>query len=196
FDIVDDTRAQVYGGLSAERELTNRAIEATRGVAAVFPNEEGKLVPIEALYTANCGGRTENNEEVFGGKARGYLRSVACVADRQPLAGRDIVTNRTSEPLIGPEGHVITREVAMLSVLGFSIPRRVTNNYLQGAPDRDEVTEWTEQTAQLTRREPPSFTRGDVTRLAEFARLIASSVYGEGRPRTLLEPADIDYLLS
>ena len=140
YDLVNDARAQSYGGLTSERALTNRATEETSGVVAVYPNDAGRLVPIEALYTANCGGRTENNEEVFGGKARGYLRSVACVPDRQPLAGRDIVTNRTSEPLIGPEGHVITREVAMLSVLGFSIPRRVTNNYLQGAPDRDSKT--------------------------------------------------------
>ena len=196
FDLVNDARAQTYGGLTSERELTNRATEETRGVVAVFPNEAGKLVPIEALYTANCGGRTENNEEVFGGKARGYLRSVACVPERQPLAGRDIVTNRTIEPLLGPEGRLIARKVATLSVLGFSLPRRVTNNYLQGAPDRDEVTSWTEQTARLFRREKPSFTSGDLTRLAEFARLVAASVYGEGRASSFLGPADIDYLLA
>lgn len=196
YDLVNDARAQTYGGLTSERELTNRATDETRGVVAVYPNEAGKLVPIEALYTANCGGRTENNEEVFGGKARGYLRSVACVPDRQPLAGRDIVTNRTIEPLIGPEGRLIAREVATLSVLGFELPRRVTNNYLLGAPDRDEVRSWTEQTARLARREKPSFTRGDVTRLAEFARLIATSVYGEGRASSLLGAADIDYLLA
>ncbi|HSE38208.1 MAG TPA: SpoIID/LytB domain-containing protein, partial [Blastocatellia bacterium] len=81
YDLVDDTRAQVYGGLSAERELTNLAIEETRGIAAVFPNAEGKFVPIEALYTANCGGSTENNDEVFGGKTIPYLRAVACSPD-------------------------------------------------------------------------------------------------------------------
>ena len=196
YDLVNDARAQVFGGLTSERELSNRATEETRGVVAVYPNEAGKLVPIEALYTANCGGRTENNEEVFGGKARGYLRSVACVPDQQQLVARDIVTNRTIEPLLGPEGRLIAREVAMLSVLGFSIPGRVTSNYLQGASDRDEVMRWTEQTARLARREKPSFTGGDVTRLAEFSHLIAASVYGEGRASSLLNPADIDYLLA
>jgi peptidoglycan hydrolase-like amidase len=192
---VNDARAQVFGGLTSERELSNRATEETRGVVAVYPNEAGKLVPIEALYTANCGGRTENNEEMFGGKARGYLRSVACLPDRQPLAGRDIVTNRTIERLIGPEVRLIAREIATLSVFGFSLPRLVTNSYLQGAPDRDEVRNWTEQTSRLARREKPSLT-GDVTRLAEFARLVASAVYGEGRARTFLDPSDIDYLLA
>lgn len=196
YDLVNDARAQAYGGLTSERELTNLAVDQTRGVVAVYPNDAGRLVTIEALYTANCGGRTENNEEVFGGKARGYLRSVACVPDRQPLAGRDIVTSRTPELLNGTEGRLIGREVATLSVLGFSLPRRVTNSYLQGAPDRDEVRSWTEQTARLARREKPSFARGDVTRMAEFACLIAASVYGEGRASSLVDPADVDYLLA
>ena len=54
---------------------------------------------------------------------------------------------------------------------------------------------WIEQTARLTQRGKPSFARGDGTRLAEFARLVAVSVYGEGRASTLLAPADVDYLL-
>ena len=196
FDLVDDTRAQVYGGLSAERELTNRAIDETRGIAAVFTNAEGKLVPIEALYTANCGGRTENNDEVFGGKPVPYLRAVACSPDRQSFAGRDIASGRTPEPFIGADGRSIAREVGLLSVLGFSIPRRVTGSYLNRSPDPDEVAGWIEQTARLTQRERPGFARGEGTRLAEFARLVAVSVYGEGRASTLLAPADVDYLLS
>jgi SpoIID/LytB domain protein len=195
FDLVDDTRAQVYGGLSAERELTNRAIYETRGIAAVFPSEDGQLVPIEALYTANCGGRTENNDEVFGGKPLPYLRAVACMPDGQSVVGRDIVSSRAREPLIGIDGRSISREVALLSVLGFSVPRRVTSSYLSRSPDPDEVRSWLEQTARLTQREKPSFTRGDGTRLADFARLVTVSVYGEGRAATLLAPADVDYLL-
>jgi SpoIID/LytB domain protein len=196
YDLVNDARAQTYGGLSAERELTNRAIDETRGVAAVYVNESGKVVPIEALYTANCGGRTENNEEVFGGKPRPYLRSVVCSPDRQPVVGRDIVTSRTPEPLDETDGRLIAREVATLSVLGFSLPRRVTGNYLQGSPDRDEIRNWTEQTARLTQREKPSITRGETARLADFANLVAELIYGEGRASTLLDPADVDYLLA
>ena len=194
FDLVDDTRAQVYGGLSAERDLTNRAIAETRGIAAVH-NNDGKLVPIEALYTANCGGRTENNEEVFGGRPLPYLRAVACSPDRQSFTGRDIVSGRTRDQLIGPDGRSIAREVGLLSVLGFSIPRRVTSGYLGRSPDPDELRSWIEQTARLIQRGKPDFTRGDGTRLAEFIHLLAVSVYGEGRASTLLSPADADYVL-
>ncbi len=196
YDLVADSRAQVYGGLVAERELTNRAIEETRGIAAVFPNEDGRLIPIQALYTANCGGRTENNEEVFGGKALPYLRSVVCVPERWSLAGRDIVTTRTSESLVGTEGFSIAREVALLSVLGLPLPHRVTSHYLRGAPDQDEVKSWAEQIARLALKDKPFSARGDVTRLAEFTRLVATSVYGEGQASARLSYDDVDYLLA
>ena len=195
FDLVDDTRAQVYGGLSSEREMTNRAIDETRGMVAVFPNEDGKLVPIEALYTANCGGRTENNDEVFGGKAVPYLRAVACAVDRQSFAAGDIVTSRTRESLTGIDGRSINREVGLLTVLGFSLPRRVTTSYLSRTIDRDEVRSWIEQAARLTQKDTAKVFRDDATRTAEFIRLVAVSVYGEGRASTLLAPADVDYLL-
>jgi peptidoglycan hydrolase-like amidase len=196
YDLVDDSRAQVYGGLSAERELTNRAIEQTRGLVAAFPNEAGKLEPIQALYTTNCGGRTENNDEVFGGKALPYLRSVACVTDRQSLAGRDVVTTKAVEPPNGNEGRSLTREVTLLNVLGFSLPRRASSHYLRGTPDQDEVRSWTDQLARLTQRDKPASSRAEVTRLAEFARLVAASVYGEGRATKLLTSVDVDYLLA
>lgn len=196
FDLVDDNRDQVYGGRSSERELTNRAIYETRGVVAVFPGEDGNLTPIEALYTANCGGRTENNEEVFGGKALAYLRGVACASDRQSLAGRDITTRRTPESLAETDGRSIVREVALLSVLGLSLPRRLTSDYLRSSPDQAEVKSWIETIARIARREKLSFAYGDVTRLVEFARLVAAAIYGEGRASTLLAPADVDYLLA
>lgn len=195
FDIVDDTRAQVYGGLSAEREMTNRAIEETQGIAAVFRSGDGKLTPIEALYTANCGGRTENNDEVFGGKPVPYLRAVACAPDGQTFIGRDIVSSRTRESLIGIDGHSISREVALLMVIGFSLPRRVTTIYLSRSPDAVEIKSWIEQAARLAQRTMPIVPPGNGTRLAEFARLVTTSVYGEGRASTLMAPADIDYVL-
>jgi stage II sporulation protein D len=196
FDLVDDTRAQVYGGLSVERELSNRAVDETRGVVAMFRNDEGKPVPIEALYTANCGGRTENNEEVFGGKALPYLRGVACSPDQRSLDGREITTRRTVETLTGIEGRSIARELGFLSVLGFALPRRVTDQYLRNAPDQGELRSWLELLAQLSQKEKPRLPRGDFTRLADFVRLVAVSEYGEGRASTLLAPADVDYLLN
>jgi peptidoglycan hydrolase-like amidase len=195
FDLRDDTRSQVYGGLTAERDLTNRAVEETRGVVALTTNDEGRLVPIDALYTANCGGRTENNEVIFGGKPLSYLRSVVCQPDRQTLAGHDIVSNRTAESLVDPESRTMARDLALLNVLGFLLPRKASNTYLRGTPDDGEMRNWIVRVSETVGRDAPRMTK-DATRLGGFALLLASALYGEGRASLLLTPADVDYLLA
>ena len=60
FDLCDTPRCQVYEGVSVEHPLSNRAIRATQHEYVAY---EGK--PIVALYTATCGGHTENGEEIF-----------------------------------------------------------------------------------------------------------------------------------
>lgn len=195
YDLVDDTRAQVYGGLSVERELSNRAVDETRGVVAMFPNVDGKMVPIEAMYTANCGGRTENNEEVFGGTALPYLRGVACSPDSRSVDAHELTTRRTVETLTGSEGRSIAREIGLLSVLGFALPRRPSVPYLRNSSDQGELKGWLEVLAQLSHKEKPKLAR-DITRLADFVRAVTVAVYGEGRATTLLAPADVDYVLT
>ncbi|MFY9607662.1 MAG: SpoIID/LytB domain-containing protein [Blastocatellia bacterium] len=196
FDMYDDARSQVYAGLTGERALSDRAVEETRGMIAVFIDGSGHAKPIQALYTANCGGRTENNEAVFGGAPLSYLRGVACAPDGVTAAVRDIATSRIVDRSTEIEDRSVLRSVGLLDVLGFHLPSRVTGSYLRSAPDQVEVTRWVERVARLTQKDKPSFERGDATRLPGFARLVASAVYGEGRASLLLPPADVDYLLA
>jgi SpoIID/LytB domain protein len=60
----------VYRGISGETPTTNAAVDATRGIAVFSP--DGHLV--NAVYSAVCGGHTENNEVVWGGLADPSLR--------------------------------------------------------------------------------------------------------------------------
>jgi stage II sporulation protein D len=196
FDIRDDARSQVYGGLSAEHPISNLAVEQTRGMVAVYYDEDGHAVPIEALYTSTCGGRTENNEAVFGGKPIPYLRSVTCAADRLSLSGHDIISNAATEQIVGADGRSLAREVALLQALGVSLPRRVNAQYLGGAADQTDVRRWIEDTARAARTEKPARVPGDITRFATFAQAVAGAVYGEGRVGALLPPADVDYILA
>lgn len=78
YDLVDTPRSQVYGGLGAEHPLGNLAVEETRGQVL---KSGGQL--INALYTSTCGGRTEAVENVFGGPAEPYLKSVECAYEKQ-----------------------------------------------------------------------------------------------------------------
>ncbi|HMC49545.1 MAG TPA: SpoIID/LytB domain-containing protein [Solirubrobacterales bacterium] len=71
FDLYDDTRSQVYGGLSSETATTNAATEATRGQVVTYG---GKIV--ETYFSACSGGYTESVQNVFGGGAIPYLTGV------------------------------------------------------------------------------------------------------------------------
>ena len=195
FDLRDDAQSQVYDGLQAEHPLTNRAVEETRGMAVVYKDEDGHMVPIEALYTSTCGGRTENNESIFLTKPVPYLRSVECAPDRTAPANREIVSDEMADTFSGPEGQ-LARDVAMLEVLGFSLPRPVTIKYLRGAVDEDELMGWMERAARLAQKDMPQRSKGRATSLPAFASLIASALYGNGRASLLLSPADIDYILA
>ena len=60
FDLTDDVRTQVYGGVSLEKEASSDAVRQTSGIAIYY---NGSL--IEAMYTSTCGGRTEDIANVF-----------------------------------------------------------------------------------------------------------------------------------
>ncbi len=75
YDLEGDTRDQEYDGTMNEDSRTLRAVERTAGVIVTY-----KGAPIEALYSANAGGITENSENVFANTLP-YLRSVPSADD-------------------------------------------------------------------------------------------------------------------
>ena len=80
WDLCDTPACQVYGGVSGEHSLSNRAVAETAGLVAVYEGE-----PIDAMYTSTCGGHTEDAEDIFGDRAQPYLKGVACAWER-PLS--------------------------------------------------------------------------------------------------------------
>jgi len=72
-DVCDSTHCQAYKGASAERATIDPAVQATRGIIMISDGE-----PIATLYHASCGGMTSDNDKVFGGAPRSYLRRVVC----------------------------------------------------------------------------------------------------------------------
>jgi len=75
YDLEGDTRDQEYDGAGNEVRTTTRAVDRTAGIVATY-----RGAPIEALYSANAGGATEDSENVFA-NALPYLRSVPSPAD-------------------------------------------------------------------------------------------------------------------
>src|SRR5207253_6014250 len=73
FDVFADTRDQVYGGVRAEAESTNRAIGATAGQVLLWHGR-----PALTYYFSTSGGRTAAARDVLPWAPRvPYLRSVA-----------------------------------------------------------------------------------------------------------------------
>lgn len=70
FDVYADTRDQLYGGVFTENTLEKNAIDETKGEILGFSDTLAKI-----FYHANCGGSTENVENVFNPKAIPYLVS-------------------------------------------------------------------------------------------------------------------------
>jgi len=61
FDMVNDVRSQVYGGLAVEAPATNQAVSETRGQILVGTDEK----PIQAFFHSSCGGFTEKPKSVW-----------------------------------------------------------------------------------------------------------------------------------
>ncbi len=73
YDLTSDTASQVYRGLGGEEPRASKAVDITRGEVVHIRN---KLV--DTFYHQACGGRTQNNEDVWGGRALSHLRAVDC----------------------------------------------------------------------------------------------------------------------
>jgi stage II sporulation protein D len=71
FDLYNDTRSQVYEGISSETATTNEAAEATRGQVVTYG---GKIA--ETYFSACSGGHTESVQNVFSGSPVPYLVGV------------------------------------------------------------------------------------------------------------------------
>lgn len=69
--------SQVYGGIASEDDRTRRAVTATRGEVLAYG-----MLPVEAYFHSNCGGRTESGEAALG-RDLPYLKSVPCPALRR-----------------------------------------------------------------------------------------------------------------
>lgn len=71
FDLWATTEDQVYEGTKRENEQSDRALHETRGEVALADG-----LPLRALYSSTCGGRTSNVEDVWPWPWTSYLRSV------------------------------------------------------------------------------------------------------------------------
>lgn len=191
FDLLPTTRSQVYGGLSTEQPLSTRAVEETRGIVATYHDE-----PINALYTSTCGGRTEDAENIFN-EATPYLRGRECALEgRAHFASFTVKTSRELPDIREEANTALARDAALLDIHGFELgTRRLTDTWLSSPVSQPEVRNWLSSVARLARQSVSAMS-DDATRPPGFSTALASAVFGEARADTLLDNADVEYLLA
>jgi len=190
FDVLPTTQSQVYGGISTERPLSDRAVMETRGQIATY---DGK--PIDAVYTSTCGGRTEDAEEIFGSAAPPYLRGRECsVEGTSPLSVFTLKTTRSPFDIRDERNSLLTRDAALLDVNGFELSRKLNDAWLLATPSSSEIREWLSMASKLSHQKN-SGSSDELTRAPGFATALTLAVFGESRGDTLLDNADVEYLL-
>ena len=82
YDVCDSTACQVYYGLNSHTEISDKAVDTTKGIYALFENEI-----ILALYSSTASGISGNYFETFGNfyENRPYLTSVADNKDLEKM---------------------------------------------------------------------------------------------------------------
>jgi stage II sporulation protein D len=191
FDLLPTTRSQVYGGLSTEHPLSTRAVDETRGLVATYKGE-----PINALYTSTCGGRTEDVENIFN-EATPYLRGRECSLEGHARFSTFTIKSSRDLPDIREESNgTLPRGAALLDIHGFDLgTKRLTDNWLVAPVSQAEARNWLNVVSRLARQPVPAIS-DDVTRPPGFSTALASALFGEARADTLLDNADVEYLLS
>ena len=91
FRICSQTHCQVYSGVAVEDPRTNRAVRATRG-ELLF---RGRAM-VDSVYSASCGGHTEDNDAVWSDPPNPALRGQPDTEEAEAKKYRDVNGQLTS----------------------------------------------------------------------------------------------------
>jgi stage II sporulation protein D len=110
---------QVYEGFDSEMQLSNRAVEETRGQVLTY---RGQLIC--AYYHAICGGSTEDISAVWGGEQEPYLTSIPdnnfcswakTYLWQESFTAEELLEKVSSHPE-GKKGHPVEKDDRLKSV--------------------------------------------------------------------------------
>lgn len=116
-----DVYDQVYGGIDAEDRRTSAAVDATRGEVML----SGKQI-VNAVYSSNAAGFTENNENVWDAEPRAHLRGKldAAAAD-MPAAFRNGITEANIEAFLDSNFAAYSKDAPVGSAASYRWTRTV-----------------------------------------------------------------------
>ncbi len=190
YDLCGTPRCQVYGGVAAEHPLSDRAVRATRGEILTW---NGK--PISALYTATCGGHTEDAAAMFPGEGEPYLKGVPCRAEEDALASLRVqLEGREFGEVLAENGEDVTRDWALLASAGVVDASRGAKAERQALRESD-LSARMAVVARLAGLRTASVPAKEIRGLGEAALLFLEAAGWQERARVLIEDGDVPALL-
>jgi len=193
FDICATPRCQAYGGAAAEHPLSDRAVSETKGEIATWQGQ-----PIDALYTATCGGHTEDAKEIFPEQSAPYLIGVPCRAEVEALARtRRVVKGAAPAAVVTESGEDVTRDAYLLDASGVFGAR--AGDHLARELSRPVTAKtlraWTSALARLAGRPQPEGSPIEPSSLSKAALALTRDLGWTARADVLLTDADLDAVL-
>jgi stage II sporulation protein D len=165
FDICPGPACQAYLGYTGEDPLSTQAVEQTAGLVMTY---EGR--PVDALYTATCGGETSDVNTMFPTRNEPYLKRTRCVElDMLSVSGR-------ADSGILSEMQMNARVFAALAGIAES-----------GSWSARDVVNAVSAVFPSTAAPPASSRRGDVL------RYLADALHASAYASTLTLPEDRKY---
>ena len=195
FDLTNDTRTQVYGGVGTEKSVSNDVVLKTAGIVIYY---DGK--PIDAMFMSTCGGRTEDFGLVYGSNSVPYLKSVLCAVEHDhedegvTLAGTHGITGTFR----AADGSLANRNIELARVAGLiPLVASVTDDSLSAPVGSDEARRLIDAAAAIIkspRRAPPS--ASGIASRGGFLRLAADVFFGGDEIQRRISRSDENYYMA
>jgi stage II sporulation protein D len=196
FDLSDDTRTQVYNGVSIEKPATTDVVRRTSGLAIYY---QGKL--IDAMFMSTCGGHTEDFSNVFDAQPVPYLKGVRCAIESGPEKNAIIVEgkHKLTEPFTTNDGSLANRNIELARIIQL-IPSgfELSTTFLSDPIKQDEAVYLIKTAEGIVQkpghRDTPSTKEIDTR--AGFLRYAAESFFSIDEIKRKISPNDVDYYMA
>lgn len=135
FDVCDSSHCQTYGGALVERPLTTRAVTETRGLILMY---NGDIAHV--MYSADCGGATENYAAVRSRPDCPYLCGVSDPPEIAHRCWEKIVTLKDMSTALVKCGIKEAEGLASISIVEASPSGRALRVEVRGPKSMRVVT--------------------------------------------------------
>jgi stage II sporulation protein D len=195
YDLSDDTRSQVYEGVSIEKPATDEAVRKTAGLAIYYQDKV-----IDAMYMSTCGGRTEDFSNVFDSPPVPYLKSVFCAIETGDEKGGMAIEgkHKLEEAFLADDGNLANRNLELARVLGLLESNSETSlEFFSDKIGKDEAVHWVNAAKKIAQKTslPDLPAVRDIGSKAGFLRYAAESFFGAGEIKQKISARDVEYYI-